>query len=441
MILGDRRLEAGDATDYRGDHRRASSCPRTMAPDGFTTGHTVFLSHLRRYDALALTALVWFLGKFLRYAFPPLFGEFEVIYDISRTDLGLAYTGLMLVYAAMQFPSGYLADRFWSVGVITIGGVVTALGALTLTVDTPYGILVVAMLLIGAGTGTFKTVAVELLARIYPAETGRSLGVFETLGSLAGVAAPAAVVAAMSLPGIFGAPWRTLFLAAGLAALVITLAFLVRVPRHLEDQPATAGGSEGTPGLQEYVKLFRRSKFSVFVAVTVLFSFAYNGIVAFLPLYLTGAGGVTSVTANLLFSALFAVSLIQLITGEASDRIGVLPLLVGTLGIATAGLAGLVMLSGTAGAIGLGGSVVALGVGAHGYRPVRGAYLMAVLPESVAKGSLGVVRTLLVTAGAVGPAAVGYLSEVSGFRVAFGLLAAVFGAATALTMVLWVIDR
>jgi len=411
-----------------------------MTADEIATGRTTSLSHLRRYDALALTALVWFLGKFLRYAFPPLFGQFQAIYGVSRTALGAAFTGLMLVYAAMQFPSGFLADRFGSVSVISVGGVVTGVGALVLTVDTSFAMLVGAMLLVGAGTGTYKTVAVELLARIYASETGRSLGVFETVGSLSGVAAPAAVVAATSLPGLLGAPWRTLFLAGGLAALGVTLAFLVRVPRHLGDRPATTGGSESTPQLREYVSLFRRPKFSAFVAVSVLFSFAYNGLVAFLPLYLTGAGGVSSVTANLLFSALFAVSLVQLITGEASDRIGVLPLLVGTLSIATAGLAGLVILSGTAGPIGLGAFVIMLGVGAHGYRPVRGAYLMDVLPENVAKGSLGVVRTLLVTAGAVGPAAVGYLSEVSGFREAFGILTAAIGVATALTVILCVID-
>jgi len=412
-----------------------------MTADDIRTGRFASLSHLHRYDALALTALVWFLGKFLRYAFPPLFGQFQTIYGVSRTALGAAFTGLMLVYAAMQFPSGFVADRVGSVGVITVGGVVTGLGALALVVDAPFAVLAGAMLLIGAGTGTYKTVAIELLARIYPSETGRALGVFDTAGSLAGVAAPAAVVAAAALPGVFGAPWRTLFLAGGLAALGIALAFLVRVPRHLEGQQTAAGGSDGAPRLREYISLFRRPEFSAFVTVTILFSFAYNGLVAFLPLYLTSAGGLPSVTANLLFSSLFAVSLVQLVTGEASDRIGVLPLLAGTLVAATAGLVGLVLLSGTAGAIGLGASVVVLGLGAHGYRPVRGAYLVAVLPEDVAKGSLGVVRTLLVAAGAVGPAAVGYISEVSGFRVAFGVLTAVLGVATALTVLLWVIDR
>lgn len=410
-----------------------------MTSDDVSMGRLGSLSRFRRYDALALTALVWFLGKFLRYAFPPLFGQFETIYDVSRTDLGLAFTGLMLVYAAMQFPSGFIADRSGSVDVITGGGVVTGIGGLALVVNAPFAVLAGAMLLVGAGTGTYKTVAIELLSRIYPTETGRSLGVFDTVGSLAGVAAPAAVVAATSLPGVFGAPWRTLFLMGGLAALLVALAFLIRVPRHLEREPA-ATESDASPQFREYVDLFRRPKFSAFVIVTILFSFVYNGLVAFLPLYLMSAGNLPSVTANLLFSGLFAVSLVQLVTGEASDRVGVLPLVVGTLVTATAGLVALVVLSGTTGAIGLGASVIVLGIGAHGYRPVRGAYLVTVLPESIAKGSLGVVRTLLVAAGAVGPAAVGYLSDVRGFRVAFSVLTAILCIATVLTVILWVTD-
>ncbi|RBI62316.1 MFS transporter [halophilic archaeon] len=412
-----------------------------MTADDVTTGESVFRSRLRRYDALVLTALVWFLGKFLRYALPPLFGRFEAVYGVSRTALGAAFTGLMLVYAAMQFPSGLVADRFGSVGVITTGGAITALGALALVANRSFAMLAGAMLLVGAGTGTYKTVAVELLSRIYPAETGRSLGVFETVGSLAGVAAPAAVVAGSALLGVFGPPWRTLFLAGGVAVLAVTVAFAVRVPRHLDDRPAVTDGRDGAPSLDEYLRLFRRPRFSVFVAVTVLFSFAFNGLVAFLPLYLTGAGELSQVAANLLFGGLFAVSLVQLVTGEASDRVGVLLLLAGTLVTATVGLVGLVALSGTAGPLGLGASVVVFGIGAHGYRPVRGAYLMAVLPDSVAKGTLGVVRTLLVAAGAVAPAVVGYLSEVTGFRAAFTVLAAALSVATALILLLWVFDR
>ena len=68
-------------------------------------------------------------------------------------------------------------------------------------------------------------------------------------------------------------------------------------------------------------------------------------------------------------------------------------------------------------------AVVAFGLGSHGFRPVRGSYLVSVIPESVAGGTLGVVRTLIMGAGALAPATVGYLSDAVGFGVAFLALA------------------
>lgn len=395
---------------------------------------------LGRYDALALTASVWFLGKFLRYAFPPLFGTLGDTYGVSRTALGTAFTGFMLVYALMQFPSGLLADRLGAVRVITGGALVTAVGALALVVDLPFAVLAAAMLLLGAGTGTYKTVAVGLLSRVYPARTGRALGVFDTLGSLAGAAAPAAVVVATGLPAVFGAPWRTLFLAGGAAVLVVAVAFALRVPRRLDGASAGTGAPESL-ALGAYAALFRRPRFAAFVGVTVLFSFAYNGAVAFLPLYLADETTLSATTANLLFGALFVVSFVQVVTGDVSDRVGTLPVLVLTLGAATAGLGAVLALSATGGVLALGAAVVLFGLGAHGFRPVRGAYLMAVVPDSVAGGGLGVVRTLLMGAGALAPAVVGYLSETVGFGAAFGLLGVALAGATALVVGLWAIER
>ncbi|MEF8852638.1 MAG: MFS transporter [Haloarculaceae archaeon] len=396
---------------------------------------------LSRFDALAVTALVWFLGKFLRYAFPPLFGTLGETYGVSRTALGTAFTGFMVVYAAMQFPSGALADRVGGVRVIATGGAITGLGALALVVDSPFAVLAGAMVLMGAGSGTTKTVAVDLLSRVYPARTGRALGVFDTVGALAGAAAPAAVVVASGAPALFGAPWRSLFLVGGATTFAVTAAFAWRVPRRLPDGPVTAAADRtGDGSLRAYAALFRRPRFSAFVGVTVLFSFSYSGAVAFLPLYLVAETTLSAVTANLLFSALFLVSLVQLVTGEASDRVGALPVLALALAVATGGLVAVLAFSATGGPLVLGGAVVALGLGAHGYRPVRGAYLMAVLPDSVAGGGLGVVRTLLMTAGAVSPALVGYLSETAGFAPAFWLLAVAMGAAAALTLVLWVME-
>jgi hypothetical protein len=39
--------------------------------------------------------------------------------------------------------------------------------------------------------------------------------------------------------------------------------------------------------------------------------------------------------------------------------------------------------------------VVFFAIGSHGFRPVRGIYLLQILPEQIATGGLGIVRTLL----------------------------------------------
>ncbi|QFU84197.1 MFS transporter [Natronorubrum aibiense] len=396
---------------------------------------------LTQYDVLVVTAAIWFLGKFLRYAFPPLFGSFQASYGVSNSILGTVFTGFMLAYAVMQFPSGVLADRLGSIVVITAGALVAAVAALALAVDSPFLVLVGAMLVMGAGTGAHKTVAVRLLSRAYPSRTGRALGILDTFGAFGGVIAPAAVVAVAGVSFGLGDSWRLVFLLAGLIGLGLAIAFRIRVPRRLPEESEGNVSSTATTavGVSQYVTLFRDWRFSLFALLTILFSFTYNGFVAFAPLYLTQTAGLTDAVAGVLYSALFLASLVQLVTGDLSDRIGQLPIIVATLGLASLALIAFISLTGTAGPVVLGAALVAVGVGSHGFRPVRGAYLMSTIPDDVAGGGLGVVRTMLMGAGAVAPAIVGTLSETVGFRAAFWLLAATIVAATGLGIALWLL--
>lgn len=429
------------------------------------------LARLARFDVLALTAAIWFLGKFLRYAFPPLFEPFQATYGVSNAAVGAAFTGFMLVYAAMQFPSGVLADRLGSVRVVVAGAALAAVGALAVAVGSVggaaagFGVLVVTMLVMGGGTGAHKTVAIRLLARVYPARTGRALGAFDTVGTFGGVVAPIAVVAFTTglLSGLPGDPWRWLFFTAGLAGVALAVAFFRRVPGRLQAEHSGAdhsrtesadddtgdavgeersvGGKTGSnPDLRRYVTLFSDRRLAAFVGVTLSFSFAYNGLVAFLPLYLTREAGLAATTARGLYSLLFLVSVVQLFSGEASDRAGQLPVIVAALSLATVGVLALVLLpiGGTPGGVlGVAVAVGVAGLGMHGFRPVRGSYLMLVLPDDIAGGALGVVRTGLMGAGAVAPAIIGVVSDVVGFRPAFGLLATAMATAATIAAALW----
>ncbi|RLM71341.1 MFS transporter [Halorubrum sp. Atlit-8R] len=400
------------------------------------------------YDALILVSLVWFLGKFVRYLFPPLFESIQGAYGVSNAVVGTAFTGFMIVYALLQFPSGAVADRLGPVRVIVAGALVAGAGSLAVVVDAPFAALVAAMLVIGAGTGVHKTVSVRLIARVYPARTGRMLGAHDTLGAMGGVAAPAVVVAVLSAPPALaavlarlpGADWRAPFLLTGALAVGLAVATAVR----LSGSPAATGSTDGdgdSPGTSEYLRLFRNPRFSAFVLVTVGFSFAHNGLVAFLPLYLSEAAGLATATANLLYSLVFAVTFVQLVTGDLSDRVGRFPVMVAALGLAAAALVALVSLPSLGlGAVAAAVVVALFGFGSHGFQPVRSAYLMELLPERLAGGGLGVVRTLLMGAGALAPSAVGILADAVGFRPAFALLAGSMGLAAVVAAGLWVTE-
>ncbi|GAA0280121.1 MFS transporter [Halobacterium noricense] len=380
-------------------------------------------------DVLLLTSSIWFLAKFLRYAFPPLFPQFQVLYGVSNSVLGGAFTAMMLVYALLQFPAGVVADRFGTARVVTSGVIVTGVASLTLAMPVPLAVLIGGMMLMGFGTGVHKTVAVDLLSTLYPERRGRALGVHDTFGAFGGVVAPAVVVAVMS-----GSGWRTLFFGSGVVAVVLASVFWMRTPDVVSTGQTTVGDN---PSLDDYRGLLGDYRFDAFLLVTVGFSFAYNGLTAFLPLYLTSAAGLSSATASLLYSVLFAVSLVQLITGELSDRFSLLAVVVGTLALATIGLFGLLVGSSP---FVLGAAVVVIGLGSHGFRPIRGIHLVNLIPDSLAGGGLGVARTVLMGAGAVAPAVVGYVSEYADFRAAFGLLVAANTVATLIAVWLLVTD-
>lgn len=388
------------------------------------------------YDLLLLTAALWFFGKFIRYAFPPLFESLQATYEVSNTAVGAAFSGFMLLYAAVQFPAGALADRLGAVVVIVSGGAIAVFGAVVMMVEASFGVIVLAMAVIGLGTGVHKTVSMRLLARRYSGETGRVLGAFDTAGTYGGVVAPLVVAALLTTPVLSGLlpgePWRALFAYTALVGSGLLVLFFVRVTTPDETTP------DASPGVTRYIRILLRPRLGTFVLVTICFGFTYNGVIAFLPLYLSETVGLGAAQASVLYSVLFAVSLVQLVTGEMSDRTGRLPVIVGTLGIGVGSLVVLFVAGTGFGALAVAGIAVAgFGIGAHGFRPVRGAYLTELIPESVAGGGLGAVRTLLMGAGAVAPTVVGGVADVFGFQTAFAALAGTLAVGAVLAAGLW----
>jgi len=413
---------------------------------------------LRTYDLVFLVAFLWFMVQFLRFIFPPLFGTFQDVYGVSNTQTGLLFTLLMFGYSAMQFPGGWLADRFHEVLVMVGGALLFALAAVFAGFAPTFTLITVAAVGIGIGTGIHKTVAISYLSRVYPERTGLSLGIMDTIGQFGGMLAPIVVVALLASL----LPWESVFFIGAAVSVVLAAALFYRAHPNKgyerrdqqdavdqstpdESDPEPVGQTEPVDDTDatepvdqpdnspSYIEIFTDRKLLLFLAVTMLFTFSWNGLSAFFPLFLADEKGLSPSVAGIAYSLLFAASVSQTVTGGASDRVGKLAISLLLFGGMIGGLIALLITDSVALILGL---TVITGIGFHGFRPVRDSYLMDLIPPEIGGGTLGIVRTGMTAIGGVAPVVIGYLSDVFGFVVAFGLIVCVLAAGGLLIVVL-----
>lgn len=401
---------------------------------------------MRTYDVVIFTTLLWFMVKFLRYLLPPLFDTIQVEYAITDADVGLMYSTLLMTYGVTQFPSGYLSDLLNERIVIITGATTFAVASLLIFVSSPYWSLILAVVVMGVGTGAHKTVAINLVSRLYPNNRGLSLGVMDTVGQSGGVFAPMVVVFVLA----YAIPWRLTFVLGFVLTLLLVIGFhkSVRRQEQQNDEPdrrdidrATdlevksadeTDENDASPGVA-YLKLFRHYHFSAFVVVSTIFTFTWTGFAAFYPLYLTRIGGLSGSVAGILYSLLFFLTVTQVVTGGLSDRFGSVRLILVLFGMIGCGLVALVVWPVFVPLVII---TLVLGVGLHGFRPVREAYLMDLIPSSIGGGGLGLVRSIMTVTGAASPAIMGAISDAVGLTNSFILLlgAVLLGVVLIVTM-------
>lgn len=399
-----------------------------------TSGLASVREKIAVYEIVLLTSAIWFLVQGLRYLFPPLFDTFQSTYGVSNTDTGLLFTALLTGYSIAQFPAGVLADRIGEPRMIVFGVAGFAVASLAVAGAPSFLALGGAAVLIGVTTGIHKTVAIPYLSRVHPDRKGSALGVMDTIGQFGGIVAPLFVAAVLAS----ALPWNVTFLVGALASGVIAGLFYVQVmadakPPRADRSGGHAGGSDERVGNATYLNMFLDVRFLLFVVVVMVFTFTWQGFTSFFPLFLIDERGLGSRTTSLLYSFFFVASLSQTATGWISDRISQTSVLLTMLLVMVCGLTAIMLVRSV---WALAALTVFIGIGFHGFKPVRDSYLMDLIPDSVGGGALGIVRTLMTAVGAVGPTAVGYVSDAAGYVYAFSMLGALLGAAVLLILVL-----
>jgi sugar phosphate permease len=334
----------------------------------------------------------------------------------------------MATYALMQFPSGVLADRFEHQYIITAGTIVFSLAAVLIVASSSFIVVLLAVTLVGLGTGSYKTVAIRILSDVYPTRSGQAIGFIDTVGQFAGVIAPTVIVVLLSR----ALDWKLAFVVTAVAGFTLVVLNNRYVGVHADtlhasssDSPVNSEGSISSQSIS-YLSPFLNREFSMFVGACVLYTFSWSGLTAFLPLYLISQKAFPPNLANLVYGSLFVMTVSQLLSGYLSDRIGSLPIMTILFLVAVVAMALLLLTMTTAVIV---TSVFVLGAAIHGIRPVRSSHLVSIIPETVGGGTLGFVRTLMASFGAVAPAIIGILADRRGLQSAFVTLVLAFAIA------------
>jgi FSR family fosmidomycin resistance protein-like MFS transporter len=198
---------------------------------------------------VATICLVHFASHYYITLLAPLFLFVRADYDVSYTQLGLAFTAFNVVSTVLQTPAGFLVDRV-SARLLLVAGLLVGAAAFTVAalVDS-YWVFVAMFALAGLGNTVYHPADYALLSRHVPtARAGRAFSLHTFAGMLGNAAAPPSLLFLYATVG-----WRGAFLGAAVLGLIVALVMALAVePPTLEAEPgkANARGRKQDGGAQ-----------------------------------------------------------------------------------------------------------------------------------------------------------------------------------------------
>lgn len=239
---------------------------------------------------------VFFLGWVFMYAdrtvLSPVLSSIGAEWGLNRQQLGLISSLFFLAYAALQLPTGWLADRFGRKLLLVPGyllfGVTTALSA----VAPGYGIFLLLAVFSGAGEGTYYPTQFSLSSEVIP-RSFRGIGsAIINCGQAVGISLGFIVSGFVAFN--LNAGWRASFAVLGVATVAAGAVIWLLIREHAHDAarplaPARADEHAPVPAVSTAVsapaRLFSRDL--VLAYITGFCSlYGFFVILTWLPYYL-----------------------------------------------------------------------------------------------------------------------------------------------------------
>jgi MFS family permease len=256
-----------------------------------------------RRKLLALLSLGWIFNYAHRMAIPPLIPMIKEELGISNSEAGLLMTALLLPYALVQVPAGYLGDKLGRKRLLVMSIIGYSLSSALVVFARHYWELLAVRALYGVFSGFYYAPATALISEVYRERKGSALGVFMVGPPVGSGMAPLIVV-----PIALSLQWRYSFAVLSAMSMVVGVALAFAV-RGEVSRPSHASFS-----IPRNVFLLSTANFIVLAA--------FFGLLTFLVSFLVSSG-LSLKIASALFSLLSVIGIAgSLLGGGLYDRLG-----------------------------------------------------------------------------------------------------------------------
>jgi len=397
-----------------------------MATDQPQLDHSSDLPILGQWHYARTLSILSFFALFAvmaaRIVISPMFPQITSAFGISESILGLAITGMAMLYGIGQLVSGILGDRYGERRIVLLALGLTVAGGLLLATAPTFAVFALFAGLLGAGSGLYRTAAESLLERV-STDTDSAISTHAAGAATAGLIAPSGAVLTMQYFG-----WRAAITLIGVVAVAVFVSFwwFSQPVETSTESVATDGRAMISVG--DVTALASSPSVLYTTGIAVLANFSFEAFLTFLPLFLIQYWGFSAGAAGAAFGVVAFCSIVGLfVVGRIAETyISRDTVLIGLYAITSLGYAVLLFrwseLSVWVGAVLLGAGFTWSGLLTSRFMAID---------TNVGKGTaLGIHKTARLLLGSLGPVTVGTLSEVYGWSVAYGLVIVMLTAVT-----------
>jgi MFS family permease len=244
-----------------------------------------------------------FMSHYYIIALAPLMPFVRDAYQVTYTEIGLAFAAFNIVTAVFQTPAGFLVDRLGARALLILGLVIGATSFVTAGLVDSFLVMIALFAIAGMGNTVYHPADYTLLSQHVPADRiGQAFSLHTFAGMLGSAVAPASLLMMQSSWG-----WRGAFVGAGVFGFAVAL--LLLVVRDGTITTANAGTRPASDSSDAGWRLLLSApillNLAFFILLAMMSSGLYNySVVALGALYGTPVTTANAaLTGNLLLSA------------------------------------------------------------------------------------------------------------------------------------------